>query len=893
MSKHTGNRERRDSGPSRRGFIGAVGVAGGAAAISSISALRAPDAVAAPDAADAPLRGPGTADTPANDASLAAERRFFISPSAVTSVQGNVENAHALVNGGTATLTAGKGGTAPLVVLDYDEIVGGQPLFGVSEVTGDVTLQAIYSQSLPYLLPGGDGFGTNNDAGERTISFVGVPGGAQLSRVENYQITAPGPITGHLLQAGQRFQAITLLGSGSIKISGVGFAPSFRLDTPDDPRAGAFTCNDPDLGKIWQIGVHTVNTCSVPVGSVPPLYEATSKGLVVHGSEYTAYRPGDGWTDYTASFGIEILRNEASWLVRSDSMSTGTMMVLCAGDDTLPVSTPNTLRVYIMNQGPQALIAVVPMPFQVAANTVYPVTVTVAGGTLTVTIKGTRIYSGTVAGMRPSGSFGFANAQGALSRASGLTVTSSTGTVLLSQKLTGPRQAQTQDFIDKCLAGTNVTPSIMDGAMRDRLVWSGDMGISTLAVLTSTFDNQYLTGSAEQYFLYQNADGSIPIAVPAQGKGLAVTGTFGPPPSLSTQDYGMMQVTDAYNYWLFSGDTAWLRRNWTSVRGIMTWLTGQIGSNGLMSGAGPLATQMSTNAHFYGALHQAQQMATAVGDTASASAYASAAPGFGKTINSLLFNRAAGMYSASVSRPSVFDEIGNGYALLYGLPALDPTIDTAALAANLTKALAGPKGPCEDSSQVPGGNIAPYEAGWEALGRLASGHTQGALDLIRQVWGLMLPQNTPYYSGACWEYVAQTGLPGLGLGTSLAHGWAAGATPALSMYVLGGRPLTPGYRTFLAEPQPGDLTWAKGRVPTPHGPIIIDWTTTEHSAARFTLTVDVPPGTAGYAGVPSTATRGTVDGVITTPVTVPGYTGLPGYLYFGPLTPGRHRITAS
>lgn len=857
------------TGQSRRGFIGAAGVAGGAAALSAI-----------------PVRSAHAAAVTAGqaDASQAAETRSFISPAAVTSVQGAVENAHALVNGGMATLTAGSG-TAPLVVLDYSEIVGGQPQFLVTRVTGDVTLQAIYSESLPYLLPGGDGFGTDNDAGQRTISFVGVPGGAQLSRVENYQLTGPGPVRGHLLQAGQRFQAITLLGSGSVQLTRVGFVPSFRLDTPDDPRAGAFTCSDPDLGKIWQIGVHTVNTCSVPVGSIPPLYEATSKGLVVHGSEYTAYRPGDGWTDYTATFGIEILANEASWLVRSDSMSTGTMMVLCAGDDTLPVSKPDTLRIYIMNQGPQALIAVVPMPFQVTANTVYPVSVTVAGGTLTVTIKGTQVYSGTVAGMRPSGSFGFANAQGALSRATGLTMTSAAGTVLLSEKLTG---SGTHAFVDACLAGTNVTPSIMDGAMRDRLVWSGDMGISELTVLASTFDNQYLTGSCEQYFRYQNANGGIPIAVPAQGKGLSVTGTFGPPPSLSTQDYGMMQVTDAYNYWLFSGDTAWVSRNWAAIRGIMTWLTGQRGANGLMSGVGPLATQMSTNAHFYGALHQAEQMATAVGDTASASAYAAAAPGYGETINTLLFNRSAGMYSASVTRPAVFDEIGNGYALLYGLPALDPTIDTATLAANLTKALAGPKGPCEDSSQVPGGNIAPYETGWEVLGRLAAGHTQGALDLIRQVWGLMLPQNTPYYSGACWEYVAQTGLPGLGPGTSLAHGWASGATPALSLYVLGGRPLSPGYRTFLVEPQPGDLTWAKGRVPTPRGPVTIDWT----AHAGVTLSVDVPPGTHGYAGVPSTAAHGTVDGVVTEPVTVPGYPGLTGYRYFGPLSPGRHRIVA-
>lgn len=869
-----------DPGPSRRGFIGALGVAGGAAALSSIPGLRS--------------AGAAPAGTPAIPASLTAETetRSFISPSAVTSVQGAVENAAALIRGGVATLTVEQGGTAPLIVLDYDQIVGGQPRFLVSTVTGDVTLQSFYSQSLPYLLPGGDGFGTDTAYAARTVSFVGDPGGAQLSRVENYQVTSPGPVQGHLLQAGQRYQAITLLGSGSVQIGDVGFVPSFRLDTPGDPWAGAFACSDPDLDQIWQIGVHTVNACSVPVGSVPPIYEATPEGLVVYGCEYAAYRPGDAWTDYTASFGIEILRNEATWLVRSNSQSSGIMMVLCAGDDTLPFSTPNTLRIYVMNQQPTALIATVPMPFEVSANTAYPVSVTAAGGTLTVTIKGARVFTGTVSGMSASGSFGFANAQGAMSRATGLTVTSSAGTVLLDEKLTG---SGAQDFVDACIAGTNVTPSIMDGAMRDRLVWSGDMGISTLTVLSSTFDNQYLTGSAEQYFRYQAADGSIPIAVAAQAKGLTVTGTFGPPPSLSTQDYGIMQVTNAYHYWMCSGDTAWLGRHWAAIRGIMTWAAGQVGTNGLMSGAGPLATQMSTNAHYYGCLLQAQQMAAAAGDTASASAYAAAAPAAGKTINSLLFNTTAGMYSASTSQPGVFDEIGNGYALLYGLPALDPSIDVATLAANLTKALAGPKGPCEDSSQVPDGNIAPYETGWEVLGRLAAGQRQGALDLIRQVWGLMLPQNTPYYSGGCWEYVAQTpqpgpAEPGLGAGTSLAHGWSSGATPALSRYVLGGRPLTPGYRTFLAEPQPGDLGWARGQVPTPHGPVAIDWAVNAHGG--LTLSVEVPRGTRGYAGLPSTAARVTVDGAPAGPVTVPGYTGLKGYLYVGPLTAGRHQIVA-
>ena len=36
-------------------------------------------------------------------------------------------------------------------------------------------------------------------------------------------------------------------------------------------------------------------------------------------------------------------------------------------------------------------------------------------------------------------------------------------------------------------------------------------------------------------------------------------------------------------------------------------------------------------------------------------------------------------------------------------------------------------------------------------------------------------------------------------------------------------PTSPGFGTYLAEPHPGDLRWARGTVPTPHGPIEFRW----------------------------------------------------------------------
>ena len=55
------------------------------------------------------------------------------------------------------------------------------------------------------------------------------------------------------------------------------------------------------------------------------------------------------------------------------------------------------------------------------------------------------------------------------------------------------------------------------------------------------------------------------------------------------------------------------------------------------------------------------------------------------------------------------------------------------------------------------------------------------------------------------------------------HGWSAAPVVFLTQYVLGVRPLTPGYGTVLVAPHPGDLTWAQGRVPTPRGVVQCSW----------------------------------------------------------------------
>lgn len=58
-----------------------------------------------------------------------------------------------------------------------------------------------------------------------------------------------------------------------------------------------------------------------------------------------------------------------------------------------------------------------------------------------------------------------------------------------------------------------------------------------------------------------------------------------------------------------------------------------------------------------------------------------------------------------------------------------------------------------------------------------------------------------------------------GYETSLCHGWSAGPVPWLHRAVLGVRPTVDGFAGIRFEPALGDLTWAEGVVPTPHGDI--------------------------------------------------------------------------
>lgn len=68
------------------------------------------------------------------------------------------------------------------------------------------------------------------------------------------------------------------------------------------------------------------------------------------------------------------------------------------------------------------------------------------------------------------------------------------------------------------------------------------------------------------------------------------------------------------------------------------------------------------------------------------------------------------------------------------------------------------------------------------------------------------------------------------------HPWGAAPANLLPRYVLGVQPLTPGWASARIQPHPGDLTFARGKVPTPRGPIEVSW----QKGSVFRLTLNLP-----------------------------------------------------
>jgi hypothetical protein len=81
------------------------------------------------------------------------------------------------------------------------------------------------------------------------------------------------------------------------------------------------------------------------------------------------------------------------------------------------------------------------------------------------------------------------------------------------------------------------------------------------------------------------------------------------------------------------------------------------------------------------------------------------------------------------------------------------------------------------------------------------------------------------------------------------HAWGAAPANLLPRFVLGVEPWQPGWQRALVRPCPGGLSEARGKVPTPRGPILIDW----RRDTTFQIQITLPDGVVARVELPAGA----------------------------------------
>jgi alpha-L-rhamnosidase len=301
-----------------------------------------------------------------------------VCPVRVISTSGSVDNAQGIVCDGmmetTITVSAGSPAT---IVLDYGRNVGGIPFFDVGAVSGSIQMKASYSETNRYLWENGDG------AAPPAQAFG--TGEGDPRRYDNYVVEKAGLITNYYNQGGQRYQLLTITGSGSVTLKQVGITYIADRTQPAD-YGGYFRSNDDVLNRVWYAGVYTAQLGSVPARSMPGGFRIVSGALeargasnLTGGSDIGYYIPGKDWTDYTMTMQASIVTSQAGWVVRAQDPQNGIVFIL---------DTKGQLRALSVVGNNYKEIGSATVPFAIKEGTWYDISTTVQGKSATVSING-------------------------------------------------------------------------------------------------------------------------------------------------------------------------------------------------------------------------------------------------------------------------------------------------------------------------------------------------------------------------------------------------------------------------------------------------------------------------------------------------------------------------
>ncbi len=354
----------------------------------------------------------------------------------------------------------------------------------------------------------------------------------------------------------------------------------------------------------------------------------------------------------------------------------------------------------------------------------------------------------------------------------------------------------------------------------------------------------------------------------------------------------MHSVLIAWNDYQYTGDLRSLQANYTTLKNNKMLLslerTDRLLTGTTASGSGPQPTDIVDwpagerdgydmaqvvktviSSFHYRTLILMQQMATALGNTGDASDFGGRASTALTSLNTELWDTANHRYIDGMSATGVKSTHaslhGNCFPLAFG-------VVPAAQQANVVTFI-----------KTRGMACSVYGAQYLLEGLYQAGEADYALSLLTSTavrsWANMTYNVGSTITLEAWDPAYKSNL-------DWNHAWGAAPANIIPRYLMGVRPLTPGFGKILIQPQVGSLTSAQITVPTIRGSVGVHVTT--NTSANFTMTVDIPANSTAKVGVPtlgSTSTAVVVDGVATTGV-ISGNT-----LYVDNVSAGHHTFT--
>jgi hypothetical protein len=378
---------------------------------------------------------------------------------------------------------------------------------------------------------------------------------------------------------------------------------------------------------------------------------------------------------------------------------------------------------------------------------------------------------------------------------------------------------------------------LIDGVVRDRCPYIGDEAVIDRTLDASQPNWPLQRAMLEWFASKQHDDGSIPSSPIFDAANTLV-------------DYNAYWVQALYSYVLYSGDTQFAAQVWPNLVRLLDGFYPRITANGLLvNGLGTVdyayirrhgTVVAYYNLQYVYALKLASTIATWLGNANAASAWSGRAAIVGAAADAAFWDGRA--FTDTTTDRATHPQDANAFAVLSGVATHAQAISAMAyLATHNWRDYGNTIADTNEWDDPAWGLLAsdrvyPFISYFELTARFQLGLDSTAFDLMRREWGYMVEHGP----GTMWETIGPYGGPPADQHPSYDSGWSSGAGAALSEFVLGVQPVTPGFTTFTVKPHANDLRWAEGDVPTPHGTIHVQWHRVNRSVF---LRVTAPPGT--------------------------------------------------